>query len=247
MTYKIDAEKVRELATGKKNDVDLSGINFGMLEMLEIWAEREWIKKESGLPSEWDQGLWLSVRGEAVTGTACGTAACLAGKAISITPGVSWYKGGAVINEFSSLPVGSTFNDALLPAAIVPSDIQQDYRWNKVEQDGKEYFSLDASIAGAIVLGLNPREANALFAGENTINDVKRIIIRIKNGDFRVDEYDDEIELPIVELGQDDLCGMNAQTYVESLVPHAEDVFEYAYGDCVLLKHGDDVEHIFGE
>lgn len=247
MRYTIDAEKVRELST-KSNDVDLSGINFGMLEMLEMWAEREWIKKQAGLPSEWDQGMWLIVRGEATTGTACGTTACLAGKAISITPGVAWYRSSTgAVTDFRDVAVGTAFDNALLPASIVPEDIKRDYTYHKTIQDGKEYYKLDASVAGAAVLGLNSQEADALFAGANSIQTVKNVIADIKNGRYRQGEGGD-INVPVNDVPASSFCNMRANDYVTSLIPEdGQDNFEYVYGSCILPEHGDDTEHVFDE
>lgn len=246
MRYTIDAEKVRELSVPNKG-IDLSGINFGMLEMLEMWAEREWEKKQAGLPSEWDQGMWFVVRGEAATGTACGTTACLAGKAISITPGVAWYRSGTAVTDFRNVAIGTAFDDALLPTSIVPEDIKREYAHNKVTQDGKEYYKLDASEAGAAVLGLNSREADALFAGANSIHTVKKVIAEIKSGHYR-QGYEDDLAVPTTEVLASEVCNVSANDYITSLIPeNGQDNFEYAYGSCILPAHGEDVGHIFDE
>lgn len=58
--------------------------NIAELDALVAWAESEHAKSVAGNPSEWDQGTWATARPE----VSCGTACCIAGKAVARAGGV---------------------------------------------------------------------------------------------------------------------------------------------------------------
>lgn len=247
--FQINVDELKKITNPT---VDLSGINFGMLEMLELWAEKEWEKKRAGKPSEWDQHTWMTKRGEEVTGTACGTSCCLAGKAIQITPGVEWaeYEWSSSLGDtyqqvdVMTMDLETSADYVLLPAALVPESERDEYR--KVEQNGGTYFSRDAEAAGRAILGLNSREATALFAGNNDLDDVKTIIAAIKKGDYRRDNGSRRnVPTVDVEVTSTVTCDKNVNSYVRELV--GPDVRLYSlHGRCVNLA-GHDGEHTFRE
>lgn len=247
MAFKIDTEAVaRIVALG--DEPDLSGINFGLLEMLELWAEREWAKKEAGLPSEWDQSTWTTVRGEERTGTACGAACCIAGKAIQVTPGIAWteYKWNHETSEAEYNPVdilsaeiGAYFDDVLVPEALVPEDDRDENPM--VTQNGNIYSKMGASAAGRIILGLNHREASELFDGHNDLDRTKKVLADIRNGVFRQDDSD---EVPTRSV---QICAVTAQEYLESILPAnvTADRFYRVWGRCHGAAGHPEGEHIF--
>lgn len=241
--FTIDRAAIDKAVEDAKAPIDLSGINFGMLEMLELWAEREWQKKQNGEKSEWDQGIWMSVRGEEETGTACGTACCLAGKAISITPGIQWAMWDdsadeiVPVEDITAVDIGKSFDDVYLPAALVPEEYR--YESYKIERDGQTLYRVDANDAGAAILGLNSSEASALFEASNELEDVKRIVAEIKNGDYRRDSNAVQ-----VEVATQPRCNLYAGDYVRELSDGAN-VYVGQWGRCTLPEHDDKVEHLF--
>lgn len=111
------------------------------------WAAGEDAKQKLGLPSEWEQGYWLSYRGEG-TGIGangfCGTACCIAGKVAlddgwRPPPELSAWRGN----------VGATVikNDEVRSVGPLAREI----------------------------LGLTENQADRLFSGDNTYEDVIRI------------------------------------------------------------------------
>jgi hypothetical protein len=61
---------------------ELPEVNRERLIKLAIWVAGEDAKRRLGLPNEWDQSHWLRQVGEERTGTACGTACCVAGRIV---------------------------------------------------------------------------------------------------------------------------------------------------------------------
>lgn len=241
MAFKIDTAALTALAA-QAEAPDLSGINFGLLEMLELWAEREWEKKEKGLPSEWDQGVWVTARGAELTGTACGTACCLAGKAILVTPGVTFtqssndYTPADLLNAAS----GIGFDNVLVPAAMVPDDVAD---WaEKVLQNGQEYYSMFAQTAGRVILGLNHRESTSLFSGANGIEDVRRIVADIRSGAYRRNRTRFE-NVPVVTVP---VCNADAEDVVREIVGTDSADFYTLYGNCELPENHEG-DHFFNE
>lgn len=250
MTFTIDTDALA--AALKAGDgPDLSGINFGLLEMLETWAEKEWEKKQAGKPSEWDQDTWITKKGEEQTGTACGTACCIAGKAIQVTPGVDWalYQWDNNANKSVYNPInilsqedGMSFEDVLVPEALVPDGYRMDA--DRIERNGNAYYRMDASDAGRLILGLNENESGALFAGGNDLASIKRIMSDIRKGQYRR-TYDARKAVPVIPQSDPAVCGANAQTVVADLVGQ-ENVSKFyrLYGTCVSAP-GHDGEHVF--
>lgn len=242
-TFTIDTAAVDAIINDKRPVTH--GINFGMLEMLELWAEKEWAKKQAGLPSEWDQDTWMTKRGEEVTGTACGTACCIAGKAIMVTPGVEWAEYSYTGNDLTAYtPVNvldmeedTSVEDVLVPESMVPADIREDYE--VIEQNGNRHYRMGASVAGRIILGLNGSESSVLFSGGNELADIKQIMGDIRNGVYRRNRASQNI--PTVEV---ETCGMTAQTYIQSLLPEDNRrTFYHTYGRCIEPA-GHDVETV---
>lgn len=245
-TFTIDRTA---LDTAKANikPVDLSGINFGLLDLLELWATREWDKKEKGLPSEWEQGTWMTMRGEEVTGTACGTACCLAGKAVAITPGaqVLAYEYGDFGDEYTPItnmaefepsPNGyRSFDYVTLPQSLITDDVETSL---VTDVNGNDIERVSFNEAGRAILGLNKREAQDLFAGTNKLRDVQRIVAKIKSGYYRVET--ESVNVPIVPVNR---CGQDSNEYVSGIMPDAYT----RWGRCVLGDHDDTVEHLFSD
>lgn len=115
------------------------------------WVSAEEEKRQQGLPSEWDQSMWL-VRKRSAT---CGTACCLAGK-------VAMEDGAKPIprdpdtteREWSDVEDGNVASRFRLPDGTV----------NWVDGYAQR------------VLGLNDHQADRLFAGSNDLNDVLDVI-----------------------------------------------------------------------
>lgn len=124
--------------------------NIAELDALLAWAEAEHEKQQKGLPSEWDQGSWAKVAPQ----VACGSACCIAGKAVARAGGVFL------------LPVGPRPGRTTTDFAEMPN--------------GREVYISDEAED---LLGLNSDQADALFEQDNTIEDVRRIIAEIKEGE----------------------------------------------------------------
>lgn len=250
MPFAINRDAVLALVA-PANAPDLSGINFGMLEMLEFWAEREWAKKEAGKPSEWDQGVWMSRRGEEVTGTACGTACCLAGKAVLITPGVEfamvdyeWASDGSAVTSVNTnladFSLDTMVESVLVPVAMAPADWADDR--DEVEQNGKKYYVANAEDAGRIILGLNDDESYALFSGANDLARVKQIMSEIREGSYRrARSHRQDVPITVVQR-----CGVRAQDELAEIVGERTDAFYRVNGSCVLPEnHGEGILHLY--
>lgn len=111
------------------------------------WAAAEDEKALQGLPSEWDQRIFVAKYD-------CGTACCIAGK-VALEDGGQpiWAKslhGGLVYSSMLDFPGRRT---------MVPAD---------------EYAEA--------ALGLTATQADALFAPENDIDDLRRIVALIEQG-----------------------------------------------------------------
>ena len=117
------------------------------LDGLLAWAEAEHEKQLKGLPSEWDQGHWAISRPDGTPiAASCATACCLAGKVVAS-------QGGRFLLE-------SDYGDyQIATTAELPSGRVVD-----VEDFARDH------------LGLTYEQAAALFDGDNTITDVRRII-----------------------------------------------------------------------
>lgn len=143
--------------------------NTTELDALLAWAEQEHAKSLLGVPSEWDQSTWARKE----KNVDCGTACCLAGKAVARA-------GGLFIFD-------SNINTDISYKAVVPY------------KDG-EVMVEDEAMA---LLDITERQAEALFWSGNTIFDLREIVEAIHNGDLYPDyrgnedsgyddEYDDE-------------------------------------------------------
>jgi len=122
------------------------------LDTLLNWAEIEYKKQVQGLPSEWDQGHWAIRRPDGTpVNASCATACCLAGKTVALD-------GGRFILDTD---YGQGFQGAFF--AEMP--------------DGQR---VDVEAYAASRLSLTKRQARALFDGDNTIHDVRRIIADLK-------------------------------------------------------------------
>ncbi len=74
--------------------------NIAELDALLAWAETENDKQEKGLPSEWDQGTWAS----RVSYLSCGSACCIAGKAVARQGGVFKFTEGVSYAYMAVMP-----------------------------------------------------------------------------------------------------------------------------------------------
>lgn len=121
---------------------------------LKGWLYGEHLKKEAGLPSEWDQGTWGAV-------TACGTSACIAGKTV--------------------LEAGGRFCDAEgdFPTIDLRPGGRRAFDWVKTPDGRVESIRNEAST----ILGLTPNEESVLFAGHNTYPMASAIIDAIIAGE----------------------------------------------------------------
>ncbi len=118
------------------------------LEGLLAWAEAEHAKKLAGLPSEWDQGHWAIQRPDGTPiAASCATACCIAGKTVAAL-------GGRFLLDDVYDRGYQTATEAELPSGDV----------------------VDVEDFARLHLGLDYEQAEALFDGDNTIHDVRRII-----------------------------------------------------------------------
>lgn len=142
------------------------------LTALLAWAETEHEKSLAGQPSEWDQESWFQLPRELEEAEfapmdevpdlvlGCGTACCLAGK-------VSWDAGGRPLLKKSHFDDFSYFSTSIV---AFPDGSQAPV--NTFAQDH---------------LGLSDEEADVLFSGSNTIEDLRVLIPAIISGNFRED------------------------------------------------------------
>ncbi len=145
----------------------------GRLRWLLDWAEAEHAKKLAGQPSEWDQGFWAIAKTDKIGPMGlepdCGSACCLAGKAVAIV-------GGLFLME--KAPYTGT-NRVRADYAEMP--------------DGRR---VEIEAEARTILGLTWDQGAALFDGDNNITAVRRIIAEIKDGEMYPeagpDNYDDE-------------------------------------------------------
>jgi hypothetical protein len=139
------------------------------LDYILAWAEAEHAKKLAGERSEWDQGFWAVAKTDK-TGPMglepdCGSACCLAGKAVAIV-------GGLFLME--EAPYGPT-NRVRADYAEMP--------------DGRR---VEIEIEARKILGLTWDQGAALFEGDNDIAAVRRIIGEIKAGELYPEAGPDE-------------------------------------------------------
>lgn len=142
---------------GPSETLTLPEPNRDALIALAQWAAAEHAKKELGLPSEWDQSQWLR-KGVHVPGDGwtCGTSACLAGKTVL---DAGW------------LPAfGEFYGDGESTGMIV-----------RVDEDGEEITRSHAEEEAQKILGLNSRQAGALFSGDNDLARVLEVISNLLN------------------------------------------------------------------
>lgn len=147
-----------------------SPINKKKLLDLVVWVAGEKAKQDLGLPSEWNQRAWLKVTPgldagpqiTATSGTQCGTACCIAGK-VALDSGAfpAAYRnngiGGLVAADDPNVRLcENTSLDFVIPA------------------EGGD--AVGVSDQARAVLGLTQDQAGPLFAGENTYDDVVRIV-----------------------------------------------------------------------
>lgn len=130
--------------------------NVPELDALLAWAEVEHAKSLQGLPSEWDQGHW------ATDYTA--TAAHLRPAAVPSCGTACCIAGKAVAR------IGGQF--------II--DPRRGYAFDAVFPDGRR---VEIDEAAQEILGLTRHQAEALFYSGNSIEDVRRIIQDIQDGD----------------------------------------------------------------
>ena len=144
------------------------------LDDLLAWAEAEQLKKDKGQPSEWDQGHWaINVPAyNAYWGVRKAVPAVNCGTACCLAGKTVAFMGGKFLIEADS--------DGTAVEAEMP--------------DGTTVF-----VEGFAeqVLGLTTAQADALFDGDNTIENVRFVIEQIKDGveypdRFPNESYDDE-------------------------------------------------------
>lgn len=115
------------------------------------WAAEQKDRQDAGLPSEWEQGTWftpgaeldglLSIGGAVPDPSVnCGTACCVAGKALF---------------DEGRLAVAPRYGDILAVHPVDATGVIQVDAWDEM---------------GAEVLGLDRYEAELLFAGNNDLN-----------------------------------------------------------------------------
>jgi hypothetical protein len=170
-----DAEGVAQVEVRKVGEVVKVEPNRQRLIKLVTWAAGENAKKQLGLPSEWDQGYWVTRDDRvqfAVDG--CGTACCLGGK-------VAIEDGGVPVRD----EVGdwATFDDGITTGNVVFPDV-----------DPEEMVSVSEYARDA--LGLTDGQASQLFAGSNSYEDVLRIVGELLAPEDDNDEDDEEAAEP---------------------------------------------------
>lgn len=133
-----------ELISEENVEVVRPGVNRYRLIGLAVWAAGEQAKADLGLPSEWDQGLWLVNR----TGS-CGTACCIAGK-------VAIEDGGVPVWNSGSPSAGEPSSTVRLPGR---GDVL-------VEEYAAEALGLDDDQADMLFSGDNDLDAILRIVGE---------------------------------------------------------------------------------
>lgn len=123
----VDAGEV--VTTGSHTDAQRARL----LE-LKGWLYGEHLKKQAGLPSEWDQAMWGR-------DTACGTTCCIAGKVVLEA-------GGVFINKIT-MPNGTTrYDEALMPDGSEVS----------IGAKARELLKLSEQQSGMLFAGANSYE-----------------------------------------------------------------------------------------
>lgn len=135
------------------------------------WVAGEHAKLQLGLPSEWYQGAWLKRANTlATTEGGCGTACCFAGK-VAIADG-----GVPVVNELGDW---DRMREGMDTGRVVFPDLDPE----------KE---VSVSEYARDVLGLTERQADRLFAGSNTYEDIVAVVRDI----LREADAEDQPERP---------------------------------------------------
>lgn len=158
-------------------------INVKAVQELAMWLGREYGKQLAGMPSEWNQGVWIGpkfVESEDGSGTGiCGTNACAAGH-------VALANGG----RFLVVPEGTYLPEAGLEDAekiIDPADLAS-LEIDPDELTSRINFDRIVTPAGELmpvseyatrVLGLNLMEREDLFSGGNDFDSMMRFIGQI--------------------------------------------------------------------
>lgn len=136
---------------------NLPVINEDALDLLYLWARKEQAKQDAGLPSEWDQGVWVNT-------TSCGTACCIAGKAVAVAGGAYEFER---TDDEDYIETNGT--DLVMTGfAIMPNG-----RSTYIDEGAREF------------LGLNIEESRMLFEGDNSLEDIREVIRDIKAGEYR--------------------------------------------------------------
>lgn len=143
------------------------------------------------LTDEWSQGDWRNVinynevRDEKAD--RCKTAMCFAGWAVELDGGKWLYSNKelarAIINN-------QTYRTDALHATAEEIRAKTYYLTDHSLTDGQVPV-VDAESRARSILGLTTIEADSLFRGENSLEDLKRIVGDIKSGASRLEGYED--------------------------------------------------------
>ena len=135
----------------------------------------------------WDQGVWRYVSLGSRTpqkvaalkkAPECGTAMCFAGWAAQIS-GCTW-----AVSTQKLVAEALEENYQVEDTSILATPEERATGLGWYDDDRKAYL-VSARDRAKRELGLTEAEANELFAGGNTLTDLRRIITCIKRGDYR--------------------------------------------------------------
>lgn len=148
-------------------DIDLNDYvevplpNADALELLLLWAEKEWAKKQAGKPSEWQQGSWASTfrnyysdKDNIPVSNLCGTTCCIAGKAVQLAGGKLEWMSERFPGEYEGE------DDEPSEYVFMPGNGE----------------AVGIRTAASEFLNLTSDEAGNLFHGTNDIESVRTII-----------------------------------------------------------------------
>jgi hypothetical protein len=154
---------------------------------LAVWLGGEKAKQDLGLPSEWEQGVWLNPLGIEVNGTAkfgCGTTCCAAGRTAIVAGGMPVFRVyDCGENEFRGLKRWeelteeerraatsengcTTTDDEEVDVCAEPNDSEMAFKKEDgsfeiipVDDFAKEYLELDEEEAHDLFWGFNDYDA----------------------------------------------------------------------------------------
>ena len=138
-----------------------------------VWAEAE---TEAPLPADADRDMETVDDIEAPRPSACGSFGCLAGNTAIHEPGVEldWYEADYYLNDGKKVVIW-----------------QADYLLNETEaSDWNSRVPKRIKSKARELLGLTPHQAEQLFDGDNTLDELWRLAEQFSGGEIIADKHD---------------------------------------------------------